>query len=273
MKRIRGAGVAYTVGAAMIILIMLFPLYWMFNTSVQQASDLFRIPPSWFPSVPNWAGYESAFRVQGASIATSVVVALGVVLLTLAIAAPAAYALAQFKLRGGMAVSIVILVVQLIPGIVMANALYSIFSQLGVLDNLFVLILADSTASVPFAVIIITAFMSTLPPALIEAAEVDGASRFRVFWSIVLPLSRNALVTAGLFAFLSGWGDFLFAVTLNSGGKFVPLTVGLYQFIGVNATDWNAVMATAVISSIPAIVLLVFAQRFISAGVTAGSVK
>ena len=135
------------------------------------------------------------------------------------------------------------------------------------------LILADSTLAIPFAILILRAFMLTLPTSVLDAAEVDGAGPVRVFVSIVLPMSRNAIVTAALFSFLFAWGDFLFALTLTTTDDVRPVTLGLYTYVGAFVADWSAVMATAVLASLPAVVLLVVAQRYVAAGTTAGAVK
>jgi multiple sugar transport system permease protein len=115
--------------------------------------------------------------------------------------------------------------------------------------------------------------MTGIPDELIQAAKIDGASVWRTFISIVLPISRNSIVTVSLFAFLWAWSDFIFATTLDGGGDFQPITLGIYRYIGNNNQEWNAIMATAVVASIPAAVLLVVAQRYVAAGVTAGAVK
>ena len=155
----------------------------------------------------------------------------------------------------------------------MAIGFYAIFLGTGFLNTLPGLILADSTLAVPFAVLIFTAFMRGIPDEMLQAATVDGAGRLRTFVSIVLPVSRNAVVTVSLFAFLWSWSDFILANTLDAAGEHQPITLGIYHYIGNNNQEWNAVMATAVVASIPAAVLLVLAQRYVAAGVTAGSVK
>jgi multiple sugar transport system permease protein len=142
-----------------------------------------------------------------------------------------------------------------------------------VLNSVWGLILADSTIAVPFGVLIFTAFMSRIPDELLQAARIDGAGTFRMFASIIVPVSRNAIVTVSLFAFLWAWSDFLFANTLDGGGSLRPITLGIYAYIGNNNQEWNAIMATAVVASVPAAVLLVLAQRYVAAGVTAGAVK
>ena len=116
-------------------------------------------------------------------------------------------------------------------------------------------------------------FMIGVPPSIVEAARVDGAGLFRSFISIVVPISRNSLITAGLFTFLFAWGDFLFALTLTTTDDVRPVTLGIYNYLGAQVSNWNAVMATAVLSAIPAIVLLVVAQKYIAAGATGGAIK
>jgi multiple sugar transport system permease protein len=166
-----------------------------------------------------------------------------------------------------------ILISQMVPGIVIANALYSAYNDLGLLNSVPGLILADSTAGIPFGILIMRAFFGNIPKEVVEAAWVDGAGQLRTFVSVVLPMARNALITAALFTFLFAWSDFLFALTLTTTEDVRPVTLGLYQYIGAFVNDWSSVMATAVLASIPAVVLLIVAQRYVSTGVTGGAVK
>ena len=253
--------------------LMLFPLYWMVNVSLTQPTDLRRDPPSLFPVNPTFDGYSRVISEQLPFLGTSLIVGLGTVALTLALSAPAAYALAKLRPVGGTAINFLLLIAQMIPSIIMAMGFYLIFNSWGLLDTIPGLILADSTLAVPFGVLIFTAFMSGIPDELLSAAKIDGASAWRSFQSVVLPVSRNSVVTVSLFTFLWAWSDFIFASTLNRGGDLQPITIGIYKYIGNNTQDWNAVMATAVVASIPAAVLLVVAQRYVAAGVTAGAVK
>jgi multiple sugar transport system permease protein len=258
------------------VAIMLFPLYWMVNASLQTNAQIALPSPHWLPFGGTLDGYRDAFSLGGGHLMTSLVVAGGTTLLTLLIAAPGAYAIGVLRARGAQPLILFLLVAQLIPGIVMANALFRIYRPLGLLNSVQGLILADTTLAVPFAVLILRAFMASIPRELVEASTMDGARPSRTLISVVLPLSRNALITSGLFAFLFAWGDFLFASTLNLGAEnATPISVGLYSFLGagVNTTSWNSVMATGVLASAPAAVLLIVAQRYIAAGVTSGAVK
>jgi multiple sugar transport system permease protein len=253
--------------------VMLFPLYWMINVSLTRDQDLRKSPPDWFPVHPTLAGYHAVLSQQLPYLGISLVIGLGTVAVTVVLAAPAGFALAKLRPRGGSAIGFALLMAQMIPGIIMAMGFYAIYLKIGLINSIPGLIIADSTIAVPFGVLVFSAFMSGIPEDLLQASKTDGAGVGRTFWSIVLPVSRNSVLTVSLFAFLWSWSDFIFATTLDQGGGHQPITLGIYHYIGNNNQQWNAIMATAVIASIPATVLLVIAQRYISAGLTTGAVK
>ncbi|BDZ43721.1 sugar ABC transporter permease [Paraoerskovia sediminicola] len=270
-SRKRTRALASTTLGIVFLAVMLFPVYWMVNASFQDAG--MAASSSFLPLNPSLAGYEKAITQQSGNLLTSIVVALGAVAVTLLIATPAAYAIAKFRLRGIAWFSFALLIAQMIPGIVIANALYVVYNDLGMLNSVPGLILADATHGIPFAILIIGAFMRALPMSIVEAARVDGAGHVRAFVSVVVPVSLNAIITAGLFAFLFAWSDFIFALTLTTSPDVKTVTLGIYDYLGGEVQSWSPVMATAVMASIPAIVLLVFAQRYIAAGALGGSVK
>jgi len=253
--------------------VMLFPIYWMINVSLTSASDMRKDPPNIIPINGTLHGYVQVLQHQLPFLGTSLLIGLGTVVVTLALAAPAAFSLAKLQPRGGKVLSFLLLIAQMIPAIIMAMGFYTIYVRLGLLDTVWGLIIADSTIAVPFGVLIFTAFMTGIPGELLQAARIDGASTWRTFRSVVLPVSRNSVVTVSLFAFLWAWSDFLFANTLDGGGKLKPITLGIYAYIGNNNQQWNAIMATAVVASVPAAILLILAQKYVAAGVTAGAVK
>ncbi|MGY0021352.1 carbohydrate ABC transporter permease [Streptomyces sp. cg35] len=260
-----------TVAGVVFLCVMLFPLYWMINTALQPESGLLEVSP--VPHSVDLSGFTSAISEQGGHLLTSLAVALGAVVICLAIAAPAAYGLAQFRLPGTKSIVFGTLITQMVPGIVIANALYSAYVDLGLVNSYFGLMLADASLGIPFAIVLMRSFMVAIPKEVIEAAEVDGAGKLRTFIQVVLPMSRNSLITAGLFSFLYAWSDFMFALTLNTTDDVKPVTLGIYQYIGAHVGDWGSVMAASVLSAIPAAVLLVLAQKYIAAGITGGSVK
>jgi multiple sugar transport system permease protein len=252
---------------------ILFPLYWMTNVSLQPRSALLASELRWLPIPPLTANYVNVLGEQAANIMTSCIIALSTATLSLLIAAPAAYALVVFRLRWLTVFVLMLLVVQMIPHVVMANALYAIFARAGLLNTHVGLILADATMGVPFAILILRAFMVSLPRTLIEAALVDGATHWDAFTRIILPLSRNGLITSGLFCFLFAWSDFIFALTMGTEGDITPITLGIYKYIGNENTSWSSIMAAAVLAAIPPVVLLLAGQRYIAAGLVGGAVK
>ncbi|GAA1553041.1 carbohydrate ABC transporter permease [Kribbella lupini] len=261
----------FSVLGVLILIVMLFPVYWMVNASLQPSGNT--LTAGLLPLDPSFSGYRRALSEQGGHLVTSLIIATGTVVLSLAIATPCAYALSQFRSRWVSIGLLAILISQMIPGIVIANALYQAYEKLGLLNSIPGLILANCSSGIPFAILILRSFMLSLPPSLVEAARVDGAGLLRAFVAIVLPISKNSLITAGLFSFLFSWSDFLFALTLTTKDGVRPVTLGIYQYLGTQVQNWNAVMATAVLSAIPAVVLLVAAQKYIAAGAVGGAVK
>jgi multiple sugar transport system permease protein len=257
----------------LITALYLFPFYLILESSLMAQTDVLRYPPPFVPPQVTLEGYTSALETSGQFIRTSLIYGLGAVLVTMIVATPAAYALARFRSRIGLFMLAALILAQMAPGFVVANSLYAMFSRLKLIDTYIAVILADSTAAVPFAIIIMRAFMLSIPNELPEAALVDGAGHWKIFWSIVVPISRTAIITAALFSFLAGWGDFLFALTLTYSADLTPITVGIYRYIGTYSVNWPAIMATAMIATVPAIILLAFAQRYIAAGITAGAIK
>jgi multiple sugar transport system permease protein len=258
--------------ALVLTAIMLFPVYWMVNVSFTRRESIRKSQP--FPFDFTVDHYRVVLHEQLPFLGTSLAVGVGTVALTLVIAAPAAFGLAKLRMPGGRALSFVLIVAQMIPAVVMALGFYSIYNRIGLLDTIPGLIIADSTIAVPFAVMLFTAFMRGIPNELIEAAKLDGASHWRTFRSVVIPISRNSAITVALFSFLWAWSDFLFASTLDrEGGSLRPITMGIYNYIGAQNQEWGPMMATAVVASIPTALLLVLAQKYVAAGVTAGAVK
>lgn len=242
--------------------------------SLMPEADIFRYPPPFIPTQLTLLAYRAALAQVGGNIRSSLIYGLGTVAVTMVVATPAAYGLARMhSRRAGSTFLLVLILAQMAPAIVVGISLYVTFSRVHLLNSYLAVILGDATYAVPFGIIIMRAFMMGIPRELYEAAVVDGAGQWRTFWSIVLPLSRTALITASLFAFLDGWGDFLFALLLNSDPNRVPITVGIYRWIGVNIVDWPEVMAACVVAAIPAALLLVIGQRYIAAGITAGALK
>jgi multiple sugar transport system permease protein len=262
-----------TLAAAAALILVLFPVYAIIVGSFESTDTLFSGTFYWLPHAATLDNYRTVVQAQSANVVTSLVVGLGTALLALVVAVPAAYALSKYRLRVTVVLVSSLLIAQIVPSIVLATSLFLVFHWLGLVNSDLGLIIADGTYAVPFAILVLRAFLFSLPNELLYAARVDGATEWQSFRLIVIPLARSAMITVAVFAFLNGWGDFIFALTILNGSGIEPITLGIYTYLGNYSTDWGAVMAAGVFAMVPAGIVLVVAQRYIASGLTAGSVK
>lgn len=273
VKRSRALSWLCTLAAAAALVLVLFPVYAIIVGSFESTDTLFSGTFYWLPHAATLDNYSTVIHAQSANVVTSLVVGLGTALLALVIAVPAAYALSKYRLRVTVILVSSLLIAQIVPSIVLATSLFIVFHRINLVNSYPGLIIADGTYAVPFAILVLRAFLFSLPNELLYAARVDGATEWQTFRMIVIPLARSAVITVAVFAFLAGWGDFIFALTILNGSGIEPITLGIYTYLGNYSTDWGAVMAAGVFAMVPAAILLVVAQRYIASGLTAGSVK
>ncbi|GAA2089896.1 carbohydrate ABC transporter permease [Pseudolysinimonas kribbensis] len=265
-----------TIIGVVLVAIYIFPLYWMVTTSIKPQSQLFTSPPTWFPTSFDFGNYVTAVFGNAQmlrALSNSFIVSIGTTLVTLVIAAPAAYGFARLKLRWTSLLLLPFLLAQLLPTINLALPMFALFAQAGLTNSPWGLILGDTVIALPFAVIVLRPFYLGIPRELEEAAEVDGCNRWQAFWRIVLPVVRPGLVTVMAFTFVMTWGEFTLGITLNPRQEAQPVTVALNSFIGQYGTQWGPLMAASTVVAIPIVVLFIVFQRFITAGLAAGSVK
>jgi multiple sugar transport system permease protein len=261
-----------TLAACVALVIVLFPVYAVVVGSFESTSTLFSGTYYWLPHDATLANYRTVIQAQSGHVLTSLIVGLGTAALALAVAMPAAYALSKYRLRVTVVLVSALLVCQIVPSIVLATSLFIVFNWIHLINSYPGLILADGTYAIPFAILVLRAFFFSLPDEVMQAARVDGASEWQTFQRIVIPLARSAVITVAVFAFLNGWGDFIFALTILNGASIEPITLGIYSYLGNYTSDWGAVMAAAAFAMLPAAVMLVIAQRYIASGLTAGAV-
>jgi multiple sugar transport system permease protein len=260
-------------GALVALVFLLFPLYAVIVGSFENNNQLLGTHYNFLPPTPSFANYSAVISTQGGHIVSTLIIGLFTALLVLVIALPAAHALARYRFRVTAMLVGGLLIAQILPAIVIANSLFLIYHKLHLLNTYPGLILADASYGVPFSILVLRAFMLGLPNDVLQAARVDGASEWKTFVRIVLPMSRSAVITIAVFAFLNGWGDFIFALTLLSGSSFEPITLSIYSYIGEFTSNIGEALALCVIGILPAAMLLIAAQRYIAAGLTVGSVK
>lgn len=276
LHSLKQRGYGRTLLAAIVVGIYLFPIYWMVASSLKTQADIFAKPPQFIPTSPTLEAYrEAVFNndVVLRSILNSTIIGLGATILTLILAPPAAYALARIRPRGSGVVLLALLISQLLPAVVVAGPLFVMFSRIDLINSYQGMIIADVTATLPFAVIILRPYFLTVPRELESASQVDGSTQFGSYFRIVLPLVRPGLVTVAAFSFLIAWGEFIFALSLNLNEKLQPITVATNQFIGQYGTQWNNLMAVATAVAIPIVIVFLALQKYIVGGLMTGATK
>jgi multiple sugar transport system permease protein len=271
----RGARVGHTL-LVLAILVLLVPVYWLVKSAFSTNEQLFAPTPSLFPSPPTLEGFTQIFPVIVPDLGTSAGIALGCVVLTLVVAMPTAFGLTLLRGRGGTGVSrLIVLSTLMFPSIMFVIPLYGVFYRAHLLNTVPGLIIADSIYAVPLGILVGYTYFSTIPGETLEAAVVDGASQANIFLRIVCPLGAPAIATTAIFAFLFGWGDFLFAVTFGAGRGKSPASIAVSGLIQGQAgvTPWPQVMAGSVLLCVPALLAVLFAQRYIAGGLAAGAVR
>ena len=228
----------------------LFPIYWMIVSSLKNSAEIFANPPTLFPRAPSLAAFEYVFGRENVLryLRNSLAIALPVTALTVAMGACGGYAL-------------------------LATPMFIIFKSLGLLNTLTAVVLATTSKTLAFALIILRPMFRQVPIELEEASLVDGCNRFQTFWRIVLPIMHIPLIVVGALSFVQAYGQFVYALTLLSSQELQPATVGIYSFVGAEYADWHRVMAFSTVFVVPILLLFLVLQRRIVAGLTAGALK
>ncbi len=264
----------YVLLAALAIAVVA-PLLFILSTSFKSRAEATGTPPTWIPRHFTLQAYRAVLGSGDSPIlrwfVNSMIAAVGNSLLVVSTAALAAYPLARMDFRGKRLVFGAIIATLFIPPVILTIPNYLIVGQLHWLDTLVAVIVP--TAASAFGVFFLRQFFLTLPLELEEAAVIDGANRFQVFWRIVLPLSKPALVTLGLLAFLTNYNDFLWPVYVLFSAETQTLPAGLATLQSANAVRYDLLTAGAVIASVPVLLLYVVAQRYIIEGVSRSGLK
>jgi len=250
-----------------------FPFYWLFISSVTAPSQLFS--GALFPSALTLDSYVQLFSSSPILtwVGNSILVAVIVTSLTVIVAVLGAYSLAFFPTRFGQAAGKLILFTYMFPGVVVVIPAYTLLSRMGLVDNIVGLILVELVLTVPFCIWMLRSFFLQVPKELLEAGRIDGASRMRVLWSVLLPVARPGVIAIAVFAFIFSWNEYLFPLVLinSDAGKTLPL--GVAGFMGNLTVQWGPLLASGVVAVIPVLILFLFLQRHLVEGLMAGAVK
>jgi multiple sugar transport system permease protein len=258
-----------------IVIFCLFPFYWLLNTSLKTGPDLSGsdlLPPN--PTLDN---YDAIFSDSNFTIAlkNSAIVALTTTALSLIVGAFCAYALARLKMKRKFLILAIVLSISTFPQIAIAAPIFKLWRDIGLYNTIPGLVIPYLTFALPLTIYILTSFFKEIPKDLEEAALVDGATNFEAFRKVVVPLAAPGLATAGILTFIAAWNEFLLAITLTSStnARTVPAAIAFFTGATQFEQPLGTISAASVVISIPLILLVLFFQKRIVAGLTAGAVK
>lgn len=267
-----------TLAYALLILsgvLALFPIFWTMSTSIKQRADTFALPPKFLNFEPTWKNYLAIVETRdfGSIYINTIVITLGSTALCVVVSTLAAYALARaprFGSRTGLEVSLIL--IRAVPTIVLMVPLFKIISSLGLYDNHLMLIVMYAAVNIPFATWLMTSFVKQIPIALEQSAAVDGASRTKTIWYVVVPLILPGTAATTIFIALLTWNEFLIPVML-AGNSAKTLPVFIAGFISARNLDWGPMAAAASLAIVPIAILTVAAQRKLISGLSSGAIK
>lgn len=260
---------------AIVAVFAFFPIYWMLLTSLTPAKHVFQFPPRFIPTHITFEHYRDFFDNPELLryFRNSLVVSLSTAVGSLVISSYAAYSFSKFRYLGRRPLMFLILTGQMFPQALLLIALYLMFDDLGLLNTYWAMILSFTTFTLPLCIWMLKSYFDKIPTDLIEAAKVDGANQFQIIHRILMPIAAPALVSTGLFAFIRGWNDFIYALTL-AGPEKMTLPPGLVlHYVGEFQTSWPNLMASSFVVSAPIVIAFLFMQRYIAGGIGAGAVK
>lgn len=271
---VRWGKIASYAALVLAVIIVLFPLYWMITTSLKLPREIYRQPTLW-PQTLTWNNYRILIEDKGflLNIRNSLIVAGAVTLISLLISSLAAYSLARFRYRFRSLIGRLILFAYLTPTSLLFIPLSILMAQLGLGNSLHGLILVYLTFSLPLSTWLLQGYFRGVPRELEEQGMIDGLSRLGALFRIVLPLSAPGLAAVAIFTFTGAWNELLLALVLVTSESQRTAPLGLNYLITSDVLPWGPLMAGAVLSSVPLMILYLVAQRFMAPGMTAGAVK
>lgn len=259
-----------------LVLLVTFPLAWMIITSLKPQTELFRIPPTWWPETITFEHYwrlltETPFLTY---FRNSVVLATSTTIFVVVLGTIGAYSLVRFSYRGRETLATLVLFTYLLPSVVLIIPLYLMMVELGLSNTLTSLILAHTTFALPYALWLLRSFMEGVPEDLESAALVDGATRMGAFRDVILPQLLPGIISTALFTFILSWNEYLYALVLVNSESVRPLTTGVMSMlITAFNIEWSLLMAASVMMSVPLIIVFAFLQSYLTRGFGAGGVK
>ena len=258
-----------------ITLVYMFQVYWMVISALKTSSEVNAAVPTLFPHTPTLDAFRWIFEREkiGRYLANSFYISMATTLLTLFLASGAGYALSRVRSFWMDAILVGVMLSQVLPPALLVTPMFVILRQLDLVNTYTAVILATTSKTLPFAVIMLRTTFAQIPIEIEEAARVDGCSRLMAFIRVTLPLARVGFIVVGALVFLLAYGEFVYPVSLMNKQAMQPATVGLYGFVGADYSDWGNAMAFASVMVLPVLLIFIVLQKKIVSGLTAGALK
>jgi multiple sugar transport system permease protein len=271
--RLRRAGRGFLAGLMLLILVSPAILFfvWMLSLSLKYEIDNGAYPPILIPERVAWTNYTQIFEANNFFLYfwNSIIVTGTATLLALAVGVPAGFGIARMKARSS---AVIVMIARMTPGLSFLIPMFFVFQKLGLLGTLWPQIIIHLVVTVPIVIWIMIGYFETTPIELEEAAQIDGANRWEIFSKVALPIARPGIVVAFILSVIFSWNNFLFGVVL-AGRTTRTLPVAVYNMLSFEQVSWGPLAAAALVVTLPVLLLTIFAQRQIVAGLTAGAVK
>lgn len=275
MKTKLGYRIFRTAALALFLIVALFPIYWMVNTSFKPLQDAASIPIQYWPKNFTWENYQDVIRLTDFPrfFCNSLIVSVVSAGLTVLVSLFAAYGIARFKFRGKSMAMLLLLITQMVPTLVLIVPLFVAFSEIHIVDTLLSLIIPYFIMAIPFCTLMLVGFFKQVPYTLEEAAMLDGCTRLKSLFRVVIPVIAPGIVSSFVFAFISAWNELFFGVMFINTEIKKTIPPGISMFIQKVDVNWANMTAAAVLSMIPVMVMFFFVQKYLVQGLASGAVK
>lgn len=278
-RHVRPRKVLSTIGRYAVLvffaLFILVPILWMVSTAFKTEQQTFLSKPTWIPNPISFDSFRKFWSLYnfGRLTMNSLVTCIGSTLICVIFSCLAGYGVTRFNFHGKKQFMGFLLVTQMFPSVLLVVPFYAVLTTYGLANNLLGLVIVYAATNIAFSTWMMTSFFRTIPTELDEAARIDGASNFKTFYRIILPLTVPGIASVAIFTFINGWNEYMYSAVLMSKDDLKTLTVGIVNLNTQNQMKWNDMMAASLYSCLPLIVLFICFQRYFIAGLTGGAVK
>jgi len=257
------------------LLLLLFPFFVMISTMLRPSREVYTSPPYWIPKHPTLSNFIGVWnQVPLVTYFTnSLIIAGGTMVLNTLLSVPAAYAISRFRFPGKQILLYMLIVFQMFSPIVVVISLFKIMFWFHLLNTYTGLIFSNTAFTLPFTIWMLNGYFKSVPVDIEEAALIDGCTYLQAIQKIVLPIAAPGLVTTMIYSFIFAWNEFMFALTFIQSAKKMPITIGLYSFVGQYTTQWEYLATASFLAIIPIVVLFLLIEKQLVAGLVGGAVK